>query len=73
MNRSLVLLVAMSVLVAHSLALRTDAAGALAPPYDQAFIAFRVARNLVFEGSWSWGPGVAGIDSYPSPLSLIHI
>ena len=71
MNRSLVLLVAMSVLVAHSLALRTDAAGALAPPYDQAFIAFRVARNLVFEGSWSWGPGVAGIDSYPSPLWVV--
>jgi hypothetical protein len=71
MNRSLVLLVAMAVLVAHSLALRTDATGALAPPYDQAFVAFRVARNLVFEGTWTWSPGVPGFDSHPSTLWVL--
>ena len=68
MNRSLVIFVALAILVAHSMAIRTDAAGALVPPYDQAFIAYRVARNLVFEGTWTWSPGQSGFDSYPSTL-----
>lgn len=71
MNRSLVLLVAMAVLVAHGLALRTDATGALGAPYDEAFVAFRVARNLVFEGTWTWSPGVPGFDSHPSTLWVL--
>jgi hypothetical protein len=71
MNRSLVIFVALALLVAHSLAIRTDAGGDLAPPYDQAFVAFRVARNLVFEGQWIWAPGQSGIDSYPSTLWVV--
>ncbi|MFT7668264.1 MAG: hypothetical protein ACI8X5_000954 [Planctomycetota bacterium] len=68
MNRGIVIFVSLAILVAHSLAIRTDTAGALAPPYDQAFVAFRVARSLVFEGDWSWSPGQSGFDSYPSIL-----
>lgn len=71
MNRSIVIFVALALLVAHSLAVRTDMGGDLAPPYDQAFIAFRVARNLVFEGQWTWAPGQSGIDSYPSTLWVL--
>lgn len=71
MNRSIVIFVALAVLVAHSLAIRTDLGGDLAPPYDQAFVAFRIARNLIFEGEWSWSPGVSGFDSYPSTLWVL--
>lgn len=71
MNRSLVTFVALAILVAHSMAIRTDAAGALAPPYDQAFVAYRVARNLVFEGTWTLSPGQGGFDSYPSTLWVL--
>jgi len=71
MNRSIVIFVALAILLAHSLAIRTDTAGDLAPPYDHAFVAFRVARNLVFEGQWSWAPGQTGIDSYPSTLWVL--
>jgi len=71
MNRGIVIFVALTVLVAHSLAIRTDVGGALAPPYDQAFVAFRIARNLVFEGDWSWSPGQSGFDAYPSTLWVL--
>jgi hypothetical protein len=71
MNRSIVIFVALVLMVAHSLAVRTDVGGDLAPPYDQAFVAFRVARNLVFEGQWTWSPGQSGIDTYPSPLWVL--
>lgn len=71
MNRSIVIFVALAILLAHSLAIRTDTGGDLEPPYDHAFVAFRVARNLVFEGQWSWAPGQNGIDSYPSTLWVL--
>lgn len=71
MNRSIALFVALAVLVAHSLALRTDGSGSLTPPYDQAFVTFRVAHKLVYEGSWIWNPGTSGLDASPSALWVL--
>ncbi len=71
MNRSIVIFVALAVLVAHSLAIRTDTIGAMSPPYDRAYAAFRVAHNLVFEGKWTWSVGVSGFESYPSTLWVL--
>jgi hypothetical protein len=71
MNRSIALFVALAVLVAHALAIRTTATGDLAPPYDQAFAAFRVAKRWVYEGSFTWNPGQSGLESYPSTLWIL--
>ncbi len=68
MNRSIALFVALTVLLAHSLAIRTDASGNLAPPYDQAFVAYRIASHWVYSGSFDWNVGQSGIESYPSVL-----
>ena len=68
MNRSFALFVALAVFVAHAFATHSDASGDLAAPGDAAYAAFRIARNIVHEGSWSWQYGEAGIDAYPSTL-----
>ena len=68
MNRSVALFVAMALLVAHALAIHTTASGDFAPPYDMAFVAFRVGYSLVHEGHFAWGTDAGGIDSYPSFL-----
>lgn len=71
MNRSIALFVALAVLVAHALAIRTTSTGDLAPPYDQAFAAFRVAKRWVYEGTFTWSPGQSGLESYPSTLWIL--
>ena len=68
MNRSVALFVAMALLVAHALAIHTTASGDFAPPYDMAFVAFRLGCSLVHEGHFAWGTDAGGIDSYPSFL-----
>lgn len=70
MNRSIALFVALAVLVAHGFALHGDGEGGLAAPYERAFAAFRLARNLVHEGTLAWSPGRSGLDAYPAPLWL---
>jgi len=71
MNRSVALFVALALLIAHALAIHTTASGDLAPPYDMAYAAFRVGRNLIHEGYLAWGPETGGIDSYPSFLWVL--
>jgi len=71
MNRSIALFVALAVLVAHALALRIDGSGSLTPPYDPAFITYRVARKLVYEGAWIWNPGTSGLDASPSVVWVL--
>lgn len=71
MNRNTALFVALAVLVAHSLAIRTNAGGELATPYDQAFEAYRIASRWVYEGSFSWNAGTHGLESTPSPLWVV--
>lgn len=68
MNRSVALFVALALLVAHALAIHITASGDLAPPYDSAYAAFRVGRNLVHEGTLAWGQEIGGLESYPSFL-----
>ncbi len=73
MNRTLAILLAMAIMLAHSLAIHLDSAGHLGPPYDFAHRAFHLARNWIQEGSLVWntqleGPARGGLDSYPSPL-----
>jgi len=68
MNRSIALFVALAVLVAHAFAIHSDASGDLAAPGELAYAAFRVARNIAYEHSWSWNFGAASADAYPSTL-----
>ncbi len=68
MNRTIALFLALAILLAHALALHTDALGSLAPPYDVAHVAFRLARNLAQTGSLLWDPGLPAAESYPSIL-----
>lgn len=68
MNRTFALLVAAAVLLAHMLAIHVGAGDALAPPYEVAHTAFRLARNFVQSGTFAWSPGMPNVESYPSLL-----
>jgi hypothetical protein len=68
MNRSIALFVALVTLLAHILAIHSDGNGNFAFPYDQGYVAYRLAHNWVVEQQWSWIPGAAGFESYPSVL-----
>ena len=76
MNRVTALIVAMAMLLAHSLAIHLDPSGHFGQPYDVAHIAFSLARNLVHEGTLNWIPEFSdaqagGLGSYPSPLWVL--
>ncbi len=66
MNRAIALFVALAMLLAHALAIHDDGLGRLAFPYDQAYVALRLARNLVYDGQLTWNSGSPGFESYPS-------
>ena len=68
MNRSIALFVALAVLVAHAFAIHSDPSGDLAAPGELAYAAFRVARNIAYEGNWGWNFGSSSADAYPSTL-----
>jgi hypothetical protein len=68
MNRSIALFVALAMLLAHVLAIHSDADGNLAVPYDQAYTAFRLGRNLVQYGYVQWGADGGGVESCTSLL-----
>ncbi len=68
MNRSIALFVALVLLLAHILAIHNDGEGYFAYPYDQAYVALRMARNLVHDGELRWNLGTAPFESYPSML-----
>jgi hypothetical protein len=71
MNRGVTTLVAIATLLALALALHSSGEGALAPPFDAAHASFQLGRNLALEGNLSWGVGVFGLDSTPSPLWVL--
>ena len=71
MNRVAVILFALAILLAHSLAIHQTVDGDYAAPYDFAHVAYRVARNLVRDGSFAWNPGGALYESYPSPAWVL--
>lgn len=66
MKRSTVLLLALALLLAHALTLATDDLGRLGPPSDRAFAAFRIGRNLVWDGRAQFDLGAPFAESYPS-------
>ncbi|MCK6445164.1 MAG: hypothetical protein L6Q99_02120 [Planctomycetes bacterium] len=66
MNRTIALFLALVVLLAHTLAIYASPTGTLAPPYDFAHVAFRMARNLVQNGVFAWNPDLPPGESYPS-------
>lgn len=66
MNRGIALFVALAVLFAHVLAIFNDGTGGLALPYDQAYAAYRLAHNLVFDGQLQWNPGMEAFESHSS-------
>jgi hypothetical protein len=72
LNRTFALFLAIAVLIAHMLAVHKTAVGTLAPPYEIAHVAFRIARNFVRTGEFAWSPGTPGWESYPS-LSWIAL
>ncbi len=71
MNRAVATLVAIATLLAHALALHTAGDGALAAPFEAAHATFRLGRSLALEGDFSWGVGLFGLDSTPSPLWVL--
>ncbi len=71
MNRSIALFVALAILLAHALAIHTDGEGSFAFPYDKAYVAFRLGRNLVFDGQLAWNPGTSAFESHPSVLWVL--
>lgn len=66
MNRAIALFVALAMLLAHALAIHDDGFGRFAFPYDQAYAALRLARNLVYDDQLAWNPGSPAFESYPS-------
>jgi len=71
MNRSIALFVALVTLLAHILAIHSDGNGNFAFPYDQSYVAYRLAHNWVIERQWAWIPGAARFESYPSVLWVL--
>ncbi len=68
MNRTTAMFVALAILLGHALAVHQNAAGELAPPYDIAYVAYRIGRNFAQTGDLAWSEGVLAIESYPSLL-----
>lgn len=66
MNRTTALLVALAILLGHALALHKTVSGEIAPPYDSAYVSYRIARSFVQTGNFAWQAGTFGLESYPS-------
>jgi hypothetical protein len=70
-NRIIALFVALAMLLAHSLAIHDDGFGRFSFPYEQAYAALRMARNLVYDDQLAWNPGQPAFESYPSIVWVI--
>lgn len=70
MNRVTAVLLAAGALLVHMLALYRDVYGSFGVPYEYAYNAFRLGRNLAHHGHVVWDPisGAGSLASYPSPL-----
>ena len=77
MNRITALLLAFAALLTHVLVVHRDLEGAFGPPHEAAHVAFRIARNLVFDGGFHWWRDPVtdvtsgGLWSHPSPLLVL--
>src|SRR5882672_8955714 len=68
MNRTTALIITLAILLAHTLAIYKTSSGEIAPPFDMAHVAYRIARNFVHNGSFAWDASLGAADSYPSLL-----
>jgi len=66
MNRGTVILLALAILLAHTFAIHQTPDGDLAETYEIAHVAYRLGRNLAYDGAALWNPGGAPAESYPS-------
>jgi len=66
MNRGTVVFLALAILLAHTLAIHQTPDGAFGAPYEIAHVAYRLGRNLIYEGTAVWNPGGKAVESYPS-------
>jgi len=71
MNRGTVILLALAILIAHTFAIHQSPAGDIARPYEIAHVAYRLGRNLVYEGAALWNTGGPPVESYPSALWVL--
>lgn len=71
MNRGTVILLALAILLAHTFAIHQTPDGDFAETYDLAHVAYRLGRNLAYEGAAVWNPGGAAVESYPSPAWVL--
>lgn len=71
MNRGTVVFLALAVFLAHTLAIHQTPDGEFALPYEIAHVAYRLGRNLVYDGTALWNPGGVPAESYPSPLWVL--
>ena len=71
MNRATVVLLALAILLAHAFAIHQTPDGDFAAPYEIAHVAYRLGRNLVYEGTALWNPGGSMVESYPSPIWVL--
>jgi hypothetical protein len=65
-NRTTVVFLALAILLAHTLGIHQTSEGRLAAPYERAHVAYRVGRNLAFEGRAAWDVASTGSTPYPS-------
>ncbi len=68
MNRTTVVFLALAILLAHTLAIHQTPDGRFGAPYERAHVAYRVGRNLAFEGRATWDVQAPSAETYPSPL-----
>jgi hypothetical protein len=66
MKRGTVVLLALAILLAHTFAIHQTPDGDFAEAYEIAHVAYRIGRNLVYEGEALWNPGGPPAESYPS-------
>ena len=71
MNRGTVILLALAILLAHTFAIHQTPNGEFAETYEIAHVAYRLGRNLIYDGVAQWNPGGSPTESYPSPLWVI--
>jgi hypothetical protein len=71
MNRATVILLALAILLAHTFAIYQTPDGDIARPYEIAHVAYRLGRNLVYEGAALWNSNGPPVESYPSAIWVL--